>query len=536
MTKRSMGSVALVAAMALLVPCCAERGGNRDVADEPVIGDWGLESVAWTQQFFELTNLHGGLGASPFLAPDVVLDHRTFTGPGGYREGIDAAIELLDGFTGEPDPVSERWVYSDAPYLDPDGVVVTAEVNVGPDPHDATLHRYAAMVMDVGLRGIEREIAIPSSHYWIEREQAGRTGHAERAEQHVAAWTEAWGDGDAAALGRLYTADAVLQDEVVGVNVRGRSAIVDRWAVTPEAGRRLIDHDDGWPAVYLWFPPFEDTDGRIAVLAELLVDDGDGCPGRLAVWWELDGFDRISLERRFRSAADVRRCEPIDRLPDGWWTGRAPPALSGTAELEDLETVTHVITEGGHETAIRNGTPSLAALVGWALGRFDLAGLPLPEVRIVTFTSVTAYCDDIQGRAIELADSDPVTGEPLDGGWQVVLCLDDDDLYIDDLGVEPSPRARNAVLHEFSHVWLDQHLDATTRRYFLDTIGLETWNSHEYPWDERGFEWAACIVAWGLNDTSLRMFELDEPPMELRFQGFQLLTGRCPLRPADLSG
>ena len=221
---------------------------------------------------------------------------------------------------------------------------------------------------------------------------------------------------------------------------------------------------------------------------------------------------------------------PADALPAGWWSGRELPGPNG-AEREDLRTVTERITEGDLTVDVRNGTPSLAALVGWGLARFDLAELPLPTVRRVTFTDYTGYCREVEGRTLRLPDEDPLTGEPTGGGWEIVLCMNDDDVYLDDSLTEPSALVRHIVLHELAHVWIEEHVDEARRERLMAWLRLPTWDDHDVAWDQRGVEWAASFIAWGLMDQSMPLFELDAPTLEVKYDGFQLLTGHVPLQP-----
>ena len=55
------------------------------------------------------------------------------------------------------------------------------------------------------------------------------------------------------------------------------------------------------------------------------------------------------------------------------------------------------------------------------------------------------------------------------------------------------------LLHELGHVWSDLYLDGEGRDEWLERRGLDSW--HEGPYDERGTEQAAQVIAFGLHDT-----------------------------------
>lgn len=259
----------------------------------------------------------------------------------------------------------------------------------------------------------------------------------------------------------------------------------------------------------------------------------EGCPGDVAVRWELDAQGRILRERRMHSVVDADRCVGDERLPEGWWTGRELPAGSSWANdalrtacaamtREDLETVTEQIIEGDLTVELCNGTPVLSALVNWAMSRFYLAGLPLPVVRRVTFTRFTDFCPERPGKAIFFPAVDPRTGAEI---AELVLCMGDADVYLDEHGAIPSLRTKYLVLHEFAHVWIVQHLDPSVRDGFVEWLDLPTWNDKEFAWDERGVEWAASFIGWGLLDGPMPLYELEVPPIEQRVEGFRMLTG-----------
>lgn len=493
---------------------------------------WAHEVMPWMAEFELQMRTNGGLGALPFLSPDAVLDVRTVANYANYFEGLDAVVAYFDAVTAGVDPLVDRLVLASSPLVDPEGLVMPMEydrsVRPGTPP---SLPAYGALVLDIGPTGIERWVMLPSTDWWRDDAPVGSSRPADVALSVTSAWVDAWSGDDGDRVRTLYGPGAIVADEISGIAVRGQQAIVDQWTVAPATSWSIVARGSS-QAVYLWKPPYGPrAPGApdMAVLAQLDGSVVDGCPGEVAVWWELDEDARITKERRFRSVADSRRCAaPVD-LPAGWWTGRPIPGRGASAAFEDLDTVTSRISHAGMTVAIHHGTPSLASLVGWALARFDLAGLRLPAVNDVTFTDFTDYCADVQGRTIRLPEQEPLTDELLVGGWAIVLCFGEDDLYLDDGGATPSALAEYVVLHELAHVWVDQYVDERRREYFGEWLEVPTWADRSFDWDQRGGEWAASLVAWGLMDTPMPLFELGEPPIELRIEGFQLLTGRAPL-------
>ena len=63
--------------------------------------------------------------------------------------------------------------------------------------------------------------------------------------------------------------------------------------------------------------------------------------------------------------------------------------------------------------------------------------------------------------------------------------------------------SRRALLHEMSHIWLDQNLDAEAEGAFLELRDLPSWNASSEPWELRGYEQGAEIMAWALGERIL---------------------------------
>lgn len=136
-------------------------------------------------------------------------------------------------------------------------------------------------------------------------------------------------------------------------------------------------------------------------------------------------------------------------------------------------------------------------LVRWAATRFGSAGLGAPSVEIHFHT-------DASGCAGHLGYAK---------GGRVDVCT-----------VLVNEMARRNLLHEMGHIWIDENVSQTVRERFLDLRGLRAWNASTDPWEERGYEHGAEIVAWALGNRILTAQIPDNSPGQLEL-GFELLTG-----------
>ncbi|MGZ8625577.1 MAG: hypothetical protein ACXWXK_02730 [Actinomycetota bacterium] len=146
-------------------------------------------------------------------------------------------------------------------------------------------------------------------------------------------------------------------------------------------------------------------------------------------------------------------------------------------------------------------TAEQRSLAHWAVARFEDVGLVLPPIEI-RFHGSREGCRGRLGRY-----SDGVAH----------LCW----RYLDLM-------AARTVLHELAHGWVDANLGADDQRRFLELRGLTSWNDPDALWDERGFEHAAEIIAWGIGDQSGGTLAPSVPrnePAELA-AAFEMLTGR----------
>ena len=141
--------------------------------------------------------------------------------------------------------------------------------------------------------------------------------------------------------------------------------------------------------------------------------------------------------------------------------------------------------------------PAQQELVRWAVARFERAGLDPPTVEI-RFHGDAAGCGGHLGYA-------------KDGGVDVCTVL-------------VNEMARRNLLHEMGHLWIDQNVSRADRDRFLELRGLQTWNGSTDPWEERGYEQGAEIMAWALGTRILTAQIPDNDPVQLG-AAFELLTG-----------
>jgi hypothetical protein len=167
-------------------------------------------------------------------------------------------------------------------------------------------------------------------------------------------------------------------------------------------------------------------------------------------------------------------------------------------------------TPGGYEdhhgrtVSIEGATADEVALVEWAAGRFQAAGLELPDLTV-------EFHDDLAG-------CKGAYGLYRVAGSIIKICNRG--------GMEIEPR--HTILHELAHAWKFENLTEEETTAFTHRRGLKTWNAHEQWW-QMGREQAAEIMAWGLVDEPLEIYWLQLEPCDDLAADFEALTGRQPL-------
>ena len=136
-------------------------------------------------------------------------------------------------------------------------------------------------------------------------------------------------------------------------------------------------------------------------------------------------------------------------------------------------------------------------LVRWAAGRFEGAGLEVPRVE-VHFHRDSAGCGGHLGFA---------------RSGRVDVCT-----------VLVNEMTRRNLLHEMGHIWIDQNVSPTVRERFFELRGLRACNASTDPWEQRGCEHGAEIVAWALGNRMVTAQIPDNDPGSLA-EAYELLTG-----------
>jgi hypothetical protein len=109
------------------------------------------------------------------------------------------------------------------------------------------------------------------------------------------------------------------------------------------------------------------------------------------------------------------------------------------------------------------------------------------------------------------------------------VCIYDSDVCTNaDACASPAPSARIAVLHELSHAWMLDHVDDGTVDDVLALSGRTTWDNPGVTWSDRGVEYGAEVMAWGLMDETLPMVRIGAPPCSQLVAAFTLLTDAPP--------
>jgi hypothetical protein len=111
-------------------------------------------------------------------------------------------------------------------------------------------------------------------------------------------------------------------------------------------------------------------------------------------------------------------------------------------------------------------TEAQAERMAWAIDRFEGLGLELPSLDI-------HFASDCQERFGAWGGFQHESGTP----WRIDVCT------------------TAVYLHELAHAWDRWNLTDAERRMYLELRGLELWRGDDVPWDERGIEDLAILVA-----------------------------------------
>ncbi|MEN8041410.1 MAG: hypothetical protein ABFR95_07895 [Actinomycetota bacterium] len=111
-------------------------------------------------------------------------------------------------------------------------------------------------------------------------------------------------------------------------------------------------------------------------------------------------------------------------------------------------------------------TEAQAEKMSWAVHRFHELDLELPRLDIY-------FRDDCRDRFGAWGRIQYDSGIP----WRVEVCT------------------TAVYLHELAHAWDHWNLSDAERRTYLELRGLEAWQGDDVPWDRRGIEDLAILVA-----------------------------------------
>jgi hypothetical protein len=324
-------------------------------------------------------------------------------------------------------------------------------------------------------------------------------------------FAEVWNGDGTAALADLYHPNVTIHDPLNVADTRGLDRLeatrdwVESIETMPLSSVTVTGPRTG-PAVFPGPSPFG-TDPERAVGLYQVTYSRD-CVGELAVVWTLaEGL--VVDEVRLWGVGSFAECHRA--MPEGWWSGLSLPGPSD-------ERVTGVIEAAdGHEIAVHNGTPLLEGLITAGLARFSVANLEQPRFDSVTFEP-SRNCETRSGRLLQE-----------NGSRDIFMCLYESDVCPGGGEcVEPPLNVRGNVLHELGHAWILDNVDSTEQERLLEVSGREVWQSADVPWSERGVEYAAEVIAWGLLDETEPMVRIGRPSCDELEMAYEALTGTTP--------
>lgn len=159
---------------------------------------------------------------------------------------------------------------------------------------------------------------------------------------------------------------------------------------------------------------------------------------------------------------------------------------------------------------MRGGTPEEEELLGWAISRYETAGLVLPSI-VIRFHADQTVCGDLDGFI----------------GW-------DGETFVIETCRAAGRALQHNLLHEMAHAWdLGGGLTDEARERFLGLRGLTAWHELSDDWPRRGAEQMAEILAWGLDAAPsripTRVADVGPQDDSSLTTAFETLTGRLPL-------
>lgn len=206
-------------------------------------------------------------------------------------------------------------------------------------------------------------------------------------------------------------------------------------------------------------------------------------------------------------------------LPSGTQTDASPDTTPNAHQLTDGLTASGaaIPTRDAFEpqwSAPQSLSAADLQTVRWAIGRFLLIGLQVPDVEIA-FHPSSEDCGWNEGRY----RSDGETR-------RIDVCVPDHGTFHSEL------QRRRTVVHELAHAWDDVNLTDVDRDALLSVLGAHDWYGSNLDWRARGVERFAETIVWGLYDQRRRPTKIEVPCADLH-QAFVEITGHEPLGPIE---
>lgn len=346
------------------------------------------------------------------------------------------------------------------------------------------------------------------------------------------AFTAAWNRGDLEELWSFFAEDASFDGAPIG-----SAELAARVAFWQAIGWRIARTNCEW------------ANPRYAECKTTYRDDihaaaGLEFPGQDQFWFDDSGLITAFSPSAFGSPEIYRFDEDFEQWLTATYPGIAagyfapePDAAAGRAAVAvvpeflawseyfpvgDAPAIPDPVQTGiVNGVSVYNANADQQALVEWAIGRFADAGLPPPPVARATFPPTEACATGVRGMAFF-------------GGGRggIDVCAEPGDFTGD---ADLSLPLRTTILHELSHLWTAEFVDAATQQEFLDVRGLEQW-SGDIPWEAKGTEQAAEVLTWALLDEPV-MWRLRDVPLFPRIphatcmglaEAYETLTGALP--------
>ena len=173
-------------------------------------------------------------------------------------------------------------------------------------------------------------------------------------------------------------------------------------------------------------------------------------------------------------------------------------------------------TSSQYDVTIEAQEPGQQQMAEWAIGRYDDAGLDLPQILIRFAGQDVSGCDGAPGRTY--LDHDPI---------EVRICWN----------------SEFVLLHELAHVWEAHNVAAAKQGPFMALRdGVTSWAGPDLAWSEQGREHAANVIAWGLLEDPYPISRTYPNDPESLVAAFQFITdtdplhdGGTPIQPPDRS-